>query len=397
MNKLNARLKPGLLLLVFCFLASAAGLLRAGAPLKVNFQGRLEESGQPAEGAKSFVFRIYDAVSAGTLVWTSQAQSVAVTNGVFSVLLETGTPVNLSTGVFSGARYVEITVDGVPLSPRQEMVSAPYALVAQALAPDAVIPLSSLEKDPSSVSVINTPANAVDWTQLKNVPAGLADGTDDGGGTAFSTAAIVSGKFSDERVSISTGAFYGGFNAAYQLVQLDPSGNLPALDGSALLNVNSAPMSALTAQVNNVAASTGTLTANLAAVVLSTGPLANSGAWSGSLSVGGAVTLPIVKISGTGYNSALKAYALGAGHRTVVADTTADNIFVSLPDAAGVTGRIYTVKNFNPSLTVYSTYIITFAGQTIDDNQVGGPPLALSGKFDTVTLQSDGFNWVIIN
>jgi hypothetical protein len=31
-------------------------------------------------------------------------------------------------------------VDGVPLSPRQEMVSAPYALVAQAQAPHAVLP-----------------------------------------------------------------------------------------------------------------------------------------------------------------------------------------------------------------------------------------------------------------
>lgn len=226
MNKLNTCFKSGLLSLVFCFLVTASGLLHAGAPQKINFQGRLEESGQPAEGAKNFIFKLYDALSAGSLVWTSQAQSVAVTNGVFSVVLETGTPVNLSTAAFAGARYVEITVDGVPLSPRQEMVSAPYALVAQALAPDAVISLSSLEKDPSSVSVINTSTNAVDWTQLKNVPAGLADGTDDSGGATFSTAAIVSGKFSDERVSISTGAFYGGFNAADQLLQLDGAGKL---------------------------------------------------------------------------------------------------------------------------------------------------------------------------
>ena len=321
MNKLNACLKPGLLLLAFCFLASASGLLHAGAPLKINFQGRLEESGQPAEGAKNFVFKIYDALSAGTLVWTSQAQSVPVTNGVFSVLLETGTPVNLSTAAFAGARYVEITVDGVPLSPRQEMASAPYALLAQSLAPDAVISLSNLEKDPSSASVINTSTNAVDWTQLKNVPAGLADGTDDGGGVTFSTAAIVSGKFSDERVSISTGAFYGGFNAASQLVQLEASGNLPALDGSALINVNSAPMSALTAQVNNVAASTGALTAGLAAVVLSTGPLVNSGNWNTAFGWGnhasagyaGAAALDSVKASTGTLTVNLAAVVLSTG------------------------------------------------------------------------------------
>ena len=594
MNKSNTFSRSGLLFLVLCFLASASGPLHAGAPLKINFQGRLEESGQPAEGTKNFVFKLYDALSAGSLVWTSQAQSVPVTNGVFSVLLETGTPVNLSTAAFAGARYVEITVDGVPLSPRQEMASAPYALVAQALAQDAVIALSNLEKDPSSASVINTSTNAVDWTQLKNVPAGLSDGIDDGGATTFSTAAIVSGKFSDERVSITTGAFYGGFNGADQLVMLDGAGKLVALDGSALLNVNSGEFSAvstatsslrtdlsalamstgpltgypnwntaygwgnhgaagyaaaaslngiaastgtitvnlaavalstgpltgypnwntafgwgnhgaagyaaaaslngiaastgtltvnlaavalstgaITTQVNNVAASTGTttvnlaavalstgpltgypnwntaygwgnhgaagyaaaasldgiaastgtitvnlaavalstgviaaqvndvaastgaLTVNLAAVVLSTGPLANTGAWSGAISVGGAVTLPIVKLSGAGYD-ALNAYALGDGHRTVVADTTDADIYVSLPDAASVTGRVYTVKNFDPGLVGNLTYIATFAGQTIDDDQISGPPFGLSNQFESVTLQSDGFNWVII-
>jgi len=272
MKKIYACSRPGLLSLALYFLASAAGPLHAGAPLKINFQGRLEESGQPAEGSKSFVFKIYDAFSAGTLVWTSQAQSVPVANGVFSVVLETGTPVNLSTAVFAGARYVEITVDGVPLSPRQEMVSAPYALVAQALAQDAVIALSNLEKDPSSASVINTSTNAVDWTQLKNVPAGLSDGIDDGGATTFSTAAIVSGKFSDERVSITTGAFYGGFNGADQLVRLDGAGKLVALDGSALLNVNSGEFGA-------VSAATSSLRTDLSALAMSTGPLAGYPNW----------------------------------------------------------------------------------------------------------------------
>ena len=272
MKKIYACSRPGLLSLALYFLASAAGPLHAGAPLKINFQGRLEESGQPAEGSKSFVFKIYDAFSAGTLVWTSQAQSVPVANGVFSVVLETGTPVNLSTAVFAGARYVEITVDGVPLSPRQEMVSAPYALVAQALAQDAVIALSNLEKDPSSASVINPSTNAVDWTQLKNVPAGLSDGIDDGGATTFSTAAIVSGKFSDERVSITTGAFYGGFNGADQLVRLDGAGKLVALDGSALLNVNSGEFGA-------VSAATSSLRTDLSALAMSTGPLAGYPNW----------------------------------------------------------------------------------------------------------------------
>jgi hypothetical protein len=475
MNKSNTCLRSGLLFLAFCFLASASGLLHAGAPLKINFQGRLEESGQPAEGAKNFVFKIYDSLSGGSLVWTSQAQSVPVTSGVFSVVLEAGTPVNLSTAAFAGARFVEITVDGVPLSPRQEMASAPYSLVAQSLAPDAVIALSNLEKDPSSASVINTATNAVDWTQLKNVPAGLADGTDDGGAAAFSTAAIVSGKFSDERVSITTGAFYGGFNAASQLVQLEASGNLPVLDGSALINVNSAPMSALTAQVNNVAASTGTLTVNLAAVVLSTGPLANSGnwntaygwgdhgaagyasgatlggvitstgtiaadlaaettarsgadsalttrvdsvaastgtltvnlaavvlstgplansgSWSGALSAGGPISLPIKTLT-----EANRPYTVTGNDSTILVDASAHiaEYIINLPSAVGIAGRIYTFKRVDDPAAIGALPVtITPAlAQTVD----GVASLQLIAmRWVSVAIQSDGSNWFILS
>ena len=395
MNKLNTCLKSGLLFLAFCFLASASGLLHAGAPLKINFQGRLEESGQPAEGAKNFVFKIYDALSAGSLVWTSQAQSVPVTNGVFSVLLETGTPVNLSTGAFAGARYVEITVDGVPLSPRQEMVSAPYAMVAQALSSDAVIALSSLEKDPSSASVINTSTNAVDWTQLKNVPAGLADGTDDGGGVTFSTAAIVSGKFSDERVSISTGAFYGGFNGADQLVKLDGAGKLEALDGSALTNVNSAPMSALTAQVNAVAASTGTLTVNLAAVVLSTGPLANSGNWNTAFGWGdhsaagyaGAAALNNVAASTGVLTVNLAAVALSTGSIAAQANDVAAStgtLTVNLAAVALSTGVI-TVQVSNVAAST-GTLTVNLAAVALSTGSIAAQANDVAGSTGTLTV-----------
>lgn len=216
MKKINSILK--LAGLAACLLAAAHGALQAGAPLKINFQGRLDESGQPAEGSKSFVFKIYDVSSGGTPVWTSAAQSLALSQGVFSASLAAGTPAALSTGTFTGARYVEITVDGVTLSPRQEMVSAPYALVAQALAPDAVIPQGTM-----------LAASVTDYHVL------------------LTTGAIASGKFTDDRVYISTGAFYGGFGGADQLVQLDNAGKLPGVDGSALTSLNPANLSAAVA------------------------------------------------------------------------------------------------------------------------------------------------------
>jgi|GEM_PF-2034436 len=225
----SASLKSSLILFL---LVLGLGPVHAGTPLKINFQGRLEESGQPAEGAKNFVFKIYDALAGGSLVWTSQAQSVPVANGAFSVVLEAGTPVNLSTAAFSGARYVEITVDGVPLSPRQEMVSAPYALVAQSLSSEARIALSNLEKDPSSPSTINTSTNAVDWSQLKNVPSAVADASGvvavSNGGTG--KAGVAANKmlytsalntFTEAPVTAAGLALVGGADAAAQRGSLE--------------------------------------------------------------------------------------------------------------------------------------------------------------------------------
>ncbi|MBI4655393.1 MAG: hypothetical protein HY746_01475 [Elusimicrobia bacterium] len=142
------------LILSSYFFISLSSYLSAAAPLRVNFQGKLDESGQPVTGTKNFIFKIYDASSGGNLVWTSQTHSVSITNGIFSVVLQTGTPVDISTSTFSGPRYVEITIDGTTLSPREEIVSAPYSLVAQSLSSDAI----------------------VNWNALTSVPAGFADG-----------------------------------------------------------------------------------------------------------------------------------------------------------------------------------------------------------------------------
>ncbi|MDO8805077.1 MAG: hypothetical protein Q7R35_11645 [Elusimicrobiota bacterium] len=356
MTKITCSLKFGLLFLSLILQPSALVLLHAGAPLKINFQGRLEESGLPAEGAKNFIFKIYDAMSGGTLVWTSQAESAAVAKGVFSVVLETGTPVNLSTASFAGARYVEITVDGVPLSPRQEMVSAPYALVAQALSSDARISLSSLDKDPSAASSINTSTNAVDWSQLKNVPAGFADGLDEISALSFSTAAIASGKFGDERISISTaalvsgklgderisistGAFYGGFNGPNQLARLDGSGRLAA-----------------------------------------------------GISLAGALSLPIKTLTLTDFP-----YTVTANDSTILINMSAGPAtgVVNLPDAAGIAGRIYTFKRVDGSDNAIS--ITAFGPQSIEGSS---PYVFIGGAGDQwkfITCQSDGANWIILS
>lgn len=93
------------------------------------------------------IFRIYDAESAGTVIWGEQ-QTVTVDKGYFSVLLGEGAPVNgipnagvTLSSLFNSAsasdRYVAFTVKGigsggadVDILPRVRLMSSPYAFLA---------------------------------------------------------------------------------------------------------------------------------------------------------------------------------------------------------------------------------------------------------------------------
>jgi hypothetical protein len=99
-----------------------------------TYQGRLTDTGTPANGIFDMRFTLYDSAtggSAGTRVVTNA--STLVTNGVFSALLDFG------TGVFDGTDFwIEIGVrtngsvnDYATLSPRQKLTAAPYAAFAQ--------------------------------------------------------------------------------------------------------------------------------------------------------------------------------------------------------------------------------------------------------------------------
>ncbi len=102
-------------------------------PGLINFQGRLTDSANnPLSGPHDFVFDLYDAPSAGTRLWTEAQSAVPVANGVLAAQLGSVSPVPAS--VFrAGAVYLQITVDGTPLSPRQRLVSSPYAFNSAAL------------------------------------------------------------------------------------------------------------------------------------------------------------------------------------------------------------------------------------------------------------------------
>ena len=102
----------------------------AQVPTQIPFQGLLLDSGgTPVNGSVDLDFELFDSLAAGTSLWTESHLGVIVVDGVYSVDLGASTPITNAT-LTGGAAFLEIVVDGETLTPRQQFMSVPYALVA---------------------------------------------------------------------------------------------------------------------------------------------------------------------------------------------------------------------------------------------------------------------------
>ena len=114
-----------------CLLALLFALPAWAAPTKLAQQGRvLDGEGSPLEGTHLMVFVLYDADTDGTGLWTEE-RSADFEEGYYSITL--GEQVPLDDLLFTAESvWLEISIDGETLAPRQEVVSVPYALRATA-------------------------------------------------------------------------------------------------------------------------------------------------------------------------------------------------------------------------------------------------------------------------
>ena len=117
-----------------------SGPLWAGSvPNQITYQGTLKQVGLPATGTYIMQFRLTNA-DGTTQYWTSGDVSVSVNNGLFSTLLNpTADWQNLSP-------YIEVSVAGQVLTPREPVTSNAYALMSQSVVDGAV---TTAKLDPS--------------------------------------------------------------------------------------------------------------------------------------------------------------------------------------------------------------------------------------------------------
>jgi len=128
--------------LLFCSVVSALFLtaLQAAVPTQMSYQGKLvDSSGVPLNGDTVITFTIYNAATAGTVLWTeaytgvSGVPFVSVNQGHFSVSLGSLTP--LSSSVFqTSAAYLGVKIGtDAEMTPRVQLLTTPYAFESSTL------------------------------------------------------------------------------------------------------------------------------------------------------------------------------------------------------------------------------------------------------------------------
>ncbi len=125
----------------------------AQVPQLVNYQGKLDSAGVPLSGTRNLTFKIYDAATAGSTLWTELQANVAIANGIFNVLLGSVTP--FTGGVFGGTgeRYLGVTVGtGTEMAPRYRITSTAFSI--RAASADYVL----FQKNPILTSQATTPS-----------------------------------------------------------------------------------------------------------------------------------------------------------------------------------------------------------------------------------------------
>jgi len=128
----------------------------------VNYQGRLaDNAGVLLDGSYAMRFALYDAATAGILIWGPEIHdAVPVSDGLFSVGLGSQTSGGIPTSAWNGDRYLEITVGGETLNPRELIRSVPIAGMALTV-PDGAIGIEQLENE-ALVQVLQN--EAIGWT-----------------------------------------------------------------------------------------------------------------------------------------------------------------------------------------------------------------------------------------
>jgi len=114
--------------LITFFLLGILSNIYANAPQIFRYQGRLVENNALVNAALPISFKLYDNITDGSLLYEDSA-TVTVIDGLYSTYIGDDTVSgSMSNALTADSVYLEITINGQTLSPREQLVSVPYAL-----------------------------------------------------------------------------------------------------------------------------------------------------------------------------------------------------------------------------------------------------------------------------
>ncbi len=154
-------MKKGIVLASVLILMLALSSM-AQAPDSFVYQGRLTDaSGNPIATTTAVTFRLYTAITEGSLIHSWNNVSVSPDgNGVFAAEL---TNMDRNDFVAGNKLYIELVIGGNPLTPRQLLTSVPYAYSAEYvanLANNSVTSANIVNNSITSVDVLDEPGIA---------------------------------------------------------------------------------------------------------------------------------------------------------------------------------------------------------------------------------------------
>ena len=136
-----------------------------------SYQGQLlGNNGEPISGSRTMTFKLFPTFTGGTSCW-QETQTVAVENGIFTVLLGSEMAIDMTDDCLAGDIYLELTIGSTPLDPRQLLTSVAYALEAATL-PDGATTRGSLSVNGEFDLIGEDDGTKAAWFDLNDATTG---------------------------------------------------------------------------------------------------------------------------------------------------------------------------------------------------------------------------------
>jgi len=325
-------------------------------PQQINYQGKLtDNAGNPISGSRNMTFALFDELSGShPAFWSEGPVSVPVTDGIFNWTLGSSTPITSIPE--AGVCYVQITVEGEIITPRQRVVSAGYSYYAKKASDiddnavttakianaNVTLPKLSPAGASNNQAIIYTTSGGIAWGSIAPGPgsndyiqnqtavAQSASWRIAGSGSAALASAVAAPLFGANTDASGTGVVGAGNNVTGTILTTGSGGAFAGLVGAFGTSASATGYGVLARNTN--ASGTGILGAgnNLAGTYLTTG---SGGAFAGLVGAFG------TSASATGYGMLARNTSTG-GTGIVGAGNNLAGTYLTTGSGGAFSGRI---------------------------------------------------------